>query len=89
VELGRFPAHVDLGVGNGVFRSFLVFVPIYGIYEWIMLGKNDNRLAWKARHWDNIDAFRKTQRKWAMWGLIVDVVLVLIIIASNSSSSSG
>jgi hypothetical protein len=77
------------GVGNGVFRSFLVFVPIYGIYEWIMLGKNGNRLAWKARHWDNIEAFRKTQRKWAMWGLIVDVVLLLIIIASNSSSSSG
>jgi hypothetical protein len=77
------------GIGNGVFRSFLVFVPIYGFYEWFMLGKNGNRLAWQARPWDGIEAFHKTQRKWAMWGIIVDVILLIIIASSSGSSGSS
>jgi hypothetical protein len=77
------------GVGHGVFRSFLVFVPLYGFYEWFMLGKNGNRLAWQSRQWDGIDAFRKTQRKWAMWGIIVDVILLIVIASTSGSSGSG
>jgi TIR domain len=71
------------GIGHGVFRSLLTLVPIYGIYEWIMLGKQGNRWAWEQRRWDSIESFRKTQRKWAMWGAIVSTLLVLIIVGSS------
>ena len=71
------------GIGHGVFRSLLTFVPIYGIYEWIMLGRQGNRWAWEKRPWDSIEGFRKTQRKWAMWGAIVSTLLVLIIVGGS------
>lgn len=79
------------GLGNGVYRSFLTLVPIYGIYEWIMLGKNGNRLAWEARPWPSIDAFHRTQRRWAMWAVIVVVGfwILIVVIGSTSSASSG
>jgi len=71
------------GIGHGVFRSLLTLVPIYGIYEWIMLGRKGNRWAWEQRRWDSIESFRETQRKWAMWGAIVATLLVVIILANS------
>lgn len=71
------------GIGHGVFRSLLTLVPIYGIYEWIMLGRQGNRWAWEKRRWDSVESFRKTQRKWAMWGAIVSTLLVLIVLGSS------
>jgi TIR domain len=71
------------GIGHGVFRSLLTFVPIYGIYEWIMLGRQGNRWAWEKRRWDSVESFRKTQRKWALWGAIISTLLVLIIVGGS------
>ena len=64
---GAFLLSPIWGIGNGVYRALLTLVPIYGIYEWIMCGKNGNRWAWEKRDWDSIESFRKTQRKWALW----------------------
>jgi TIR domain len=77
------------GVANGVYRSFLVWIPFYGLYEWVMLGKNGNRLAWETKRWQTIDEFHTTQRKWAIWAWVVAVVVILIIIGSTSSSGSS
>lgn len=74
------------GVFNGVFRSFLVLVPIYGIWEWILLGKNGNRWAWETKRWQTVEAFHSTQRKWAIAAVVTCVLLVLIVIGSSSSS---
>jgi len=74
------------GIGHGVFRSLLTLVPLYGLYEWFMLGRNGNRWAWEARTWESVESFHKTQRKWATWAIVVDVLLFLIIIGSSSSS---
>ena len=54
-----------------------------------MLGKNGNRLSWETNRWQTIDEFHKTQRKWAIWGWVVAIVLILIIIGSTSSSGSS
>jgi hypothetical protein len=67
------------GIGHGVFRSLLTLVPLYGLYEWVMLGINGNRWAWEKGHWDSIESFRKTQRKWATWGIVVDAIVILAI----------
>jgi hypothetical protein len=85
---GAFLLSPIWGIGNGVYRALLTLVPIYGIYEWIMCGKNGNRWAWEKRDWDSIESFRKTQRKWALWGAVVDVVLI-VVYASIAGSSSG
>jgi TIR domain len=85
---GAFLLTFIWGIRHGVFRSLLTLVPIYGIYEWIMLGKNGNRLAWEQGHWDSVASFRSAQRKWALWGAIVDVLLVIIVAASSGSGGS-
>ena len=77
------------GIFNGVMRSFMVLIPFYGLYEWVMLGKNGNRLAWETKRWQTIEEFHKSQRKWAIWGWVVAVILILIVIGSTSSSGSG
>lgn len=77
------------GIFNGVMRSFMVLIPFYGLYEWVMLGKNGNRLAWETKRWQTIEEFHKSQRKWAIWGWVVTVILILIVIGSTSSSGSG
>jgi len=76
------------GIGNGVYRSFLTLIPIYGIYEWIMLGKNGNRWAYEKRPSASVESFRSTQRKWAMWGIIVDAVVLILYIAVAGSADS-
>ena len=86
---GAFLLSPIWGIGNGVYRALLTLVPIYGIYEWIMCGKNGNRWAWEKRDWDSIESFRKTQRKWALWGAIVDVILIFVYASIVGSSSSG
>lgn len=94
VELGKWNWGAFLltwvwGVSNGVYRSFLVLIPFYGLYEWVMLGKNGNRLAWETHRWQTIDEFHKSQRKWAVWAWVATVVLILIIIGSTTSSGSS
>jgi hypothetical protein len=77
------------GIGHGVYRSFLTLIPIYGIYEWIMLGKTGNRWAQEKRPSPSVESFRRTQRKWAMWGIIVDAVVLIAYVAIAGSADSG
>jgi hypothetical protein len=75
------------GIGNGVLRSFLVLVPLYGFYEWYLLGTQGNRWAWEKRRWESIEAFRRTQKTWATAGFVITAILLVIIIAASGSSS--
>jgi hypothetical protein len=77
------------GLGHGVYRSFLTLIPIYGIYEWIMLGKNGNQWAYEKRPSASVEKFRSSQRKWAMWGIIVDAVVLIAYIAIAGSADSS
>lgn len=75
------------GIGNGVFRSLLVFVPLYGFYEWFLLGMKGNRWAWEKRRWQDIEHFRRAQKTWATAGFIATAILIVIIIAASGTSS--
>lgn len=82
---GAFLLTFIWGIGNGVMRSFLVFVPFYGLYEWFMLGINGNRWAWEKRRWESVEHFHRTQRTWAKAGVIVTAVFLLIFVASSGA----
>jgi TIR domain len=87
---GAFLLTFIWGIGNGVMRSFLVFVPFYGFYEWFMLGIHGNRWAWEKRPWESVEKFHQSQRSWAKWGIIVTSVVVgLYFLALAGSSGSG
>ena len=82
---GAFLLTFIWGMPHGVMRSLLVLVPLYGIYEWIMLGLKGNRWAWEKRRWDSVEQFHRSQRSWAKAGVIVTAVLVVLLVASAGS----
>jgi hypothetical protein len=79
---GAFLLTFIWGIGNGVMRSFLVFIPFYGFYEWFMLGIHGNRWAWEKRRWESVEQFHRSQRSWAKWGIVVSVIILLILALS-------
>jgi hypothetical protein len=66
------------GVGNNTFKALLMFVPFVNIVMWFVLGAKGSSWAWQNKRWDSVEHFKRTQRKWAMWGAIAPVLFVLL-----------
>ncbi|MBP9868996.1 hypothetical protein KBC59_00345 [Patescibacteria group bacterium] len=59
------------GIGNRTWMSLIVFVPLVNVVAPIILGLKGNEWAWKSKSWPSVDEFHKTQKKWALAGVIV------------------
>jgi hypothetical protein len=59
------------GLGNNVLLALLTLVPFVGLVMWIVLGVKGSEWAWQQKRWDNVEHFRRVQRTWAKWGVIV------------------
>jgi hypothetical protein len=62
------------GIGNSTFIALLALIPVVNIIVIIMLGARGSRWAWRNRVWRDAQQFRRTQRNWAIAGLVVWVV---------------
>jgi hypothetical protein len=71
------------GIGNNVWWSFLVFVPLLGlmVMPWVLAFKG-NEWAWRSRRWDNIDHFKRVQHTWAVWGWAVSIASAVLLVLS-------
>ncbi len=70
------------GVGNGVFISLLVFVPFFGILIMpFVLGAKGSAWAWRNRRWDSVEHFKRVQRLWAIWGVVVWIGAIALFFA--------
>lgn len=69
------------GLGNGTERALLVFVPVLGLAMPFVLGAKGSEWAWRNRKWKDVEAFQRTQRRWA-WAGLAAAVLVPAGIAS-------
>lgn len=65
-------------IGNNTWIGLLVFVPFVGQIMIFILGIYGNEWAWKNKHWDSIEAFKKTQKKWVRWWLYIALPLMII-----------
>ena len=66
----------------------LFFSPIASIYLLI----KGNELAWQNKQWESVEAFKSTQRKWAIAGLVVfgiSIVLSCLIILFSVVLAAG
>ena len=61
---------------HGVWLGLILSILLSGIGNIILLFKG-NEWAWNARRWDSVEAFKASQRKWAIAGLIVVVLGVV------------
>lgn len=69
------------GISNNTFIAFLVLVPIFNIYILIMLGMKGNEWAWKNRKFQSIEHFKKVQKAWTLWGVILFAISVIGMVA--------
>jgi hypothetical protein len=67
---GAFLLNFIWGIGNNVPRALFCFIPIFGFIWMFVLGFKGNEWAYKGGHWHNLAHFKRTQRKWAIAGVI-------------------
>jgi hypothetical protein len=72
---GAFFLNWIWGIGNSTFIALLALVPFVNIVMIFVLGARGSRWAWRNRLWRDTEHFRRAQRKWAIAGLIVWVLV--------------
>jgi hypothetical protein len=75
---GAFLLNWIWGIGNGVFVALLVFVPVFGLVMPFVLGVRGNRWAWRKGRWDNIEHFKRVQRAWTKWAIIIWIGVIVL-----------
>jgi len=68
---GAFLLNWIWGIGNNTFIALLTFVPFVGLLMPFVLGAKGSRWAWRNGRWDSIAHFKRVQRLWAIWGLVI------------------
>lgn len=68
---GAFLLNWIWGIGNNTFIALLCCVPFVGIVMPFVLGARGNEWAWRNGRWDDIAQFRRVQRRWAIWGVVI------------------
>ena len=74
------------GLCNHVYISLLAFVPFVNLVFWIVLGIKGNEWAWRSKKWQSVEAFKSTQRKWNIAGIIVLVLSIIMMVLLIFSS---
>src|SRR3984885_8417341 len=68
---GAFLLNWIWGVGNNTFIALLMFVPFVGLVMPFVLGAKGSRWAWRNGRWDSVAHFKRVQRLWAIWGVVI------------------
>jgi hypothetical protein len=73
---GAFLLNWIWGIGNSTFIALLALIPGVNFIMMIVLGLRGSRWAWRNRTWRDIEEFRRSQRRWAITGVIVWIVVI-------------
>ncbi len=76
------------GLGNKVYISLLSFVPVIGMFIPFLLGWKGNEWAWKNKKWENVEHFKRVQKKWLVGSMAVCFLSVVVSIFSISKMFS-
>jgi cytochrome oxidase complex assembly protein 1 len=68
---GAFLLNWIWGVGNNTFIALLTLVPMVGLVMPFVLGAKGSAWAWRNGRWDSIEHFKRVQRLWAIWGVVI------------------
>jgi hypothetical protein len=73
---GAFFLNWIWGIGNSTYVALLALIPVVNIVMIFVLGARGSRWAWRNRYWRDAEHFRRTQRNWAIAGLVVWIVMI-------------
>src|ERR1700730_15715653 len=68
---GAFLLNWIWGVGNNTFIALLTLIPFFGLIMLFVLGAKGSRWGWRNGRWDSIEHFKRTQRLWAIWAVVI------------------
>lgn len=68
------------GVSHGVWISLICLIPLVGFIFQFVLGADGNEWAWKNEKWESVEAFKRSQAKWKVWGIVFFVLSMLIML---------
>ena len=90
---GAFLLHWVWGIGNNTFIALLAFVPLVNLVIPFVLGARGSAWAWRNKRWDSVDEFRRVQRAWAKWAVILylamlGMLVVMFLVLSTSFKNS-
>lgn len=79
---GAFFLNWIWGIGNSTFIALLALIPGINIIVMIVLGARGSRWAWRNRAWHDAAHFRRSQRNWAIAGLVIWIVVIASVPAA-------
>ncbi len=68
------------GLGNNVYLSILCFIPVIGWIIPFVLASRGSVWAWRNKHWGSVEEFQRVQKRWAFYGVISGVIMLLLMI---------
>jgi len=74
---GAFFLNVIWSIGNRTWIGLLCLVPVVGLIMPIVLGFRGNEWAWRNKRWESVAHFKRIQKKWAMFGVVVALCVVV------------
>jgi len=75
---GAFLLNWIWGIGNNTYIALLIFVPFVGLVMPFVLGAKGSRWAWRNGRWDSVEHFKRVQRQWAIWGVVILIGFLLL-----------
>jgi hypothetical protein len=80
---GAFLLNWIWGVGNGTYIALLTLIPFFGILVMpFVLGAKGSAWAWRNGRWDSVEHFKRVQRLWAIWGVVVLAGFILFFVGT-------
>jgi hypothetical protein len=73
---GAFFLNWIWGIGNSTYIALLALIPVVNIVMIFVLGARGSRWAWRNRYWRDPEHFRRTQRNWAIAGLLIWIAVI-------------
>jgi Cytochrome oxidase complex assembly protein 1 len=75
---GAFLLNWIWGIGNNTFIALLTLIPVVGFVMLFVLGAKGSRWAWRNGRWDSVEHFKRVQRLWAIWGLVIWIGVIAL-----------
>ncbi len=75
---GAFLLNWIWGVGNNTYIALLTLIPFFGLIMLFVLGAKGSAWAWRNGRWDSVEHFKRVQRKWAIWGLVIWIAVPVL-----------
>jgi hypothetical protein len=76
---GAFLLNWIWGIGNQTYIALLALIPGVNLVMPFVLGAKGSAWAWRNGRWDSVEHFKRVQRLWAIWGLVVWIGALVLV----------